>query len=71
MIQERRHFLSSEIGGMPFASEIDEAPDPVEVGFLGPVAHVTSSDLNLHLFQQTPGLSHPWLLPQYVRCDSR
>lgn len=36
----------------------DVATDPVQVGFLGPQAHVASTDSRLHLGQQSAPFNH-------------
>jgi len=54
---------------MPTLVIADVASDPLHVGFLGPIAHMTSADPELHLLQQLSRFGHPWLSHLQVRPD--
>ena len=51
VIQERGDFLCAEVGRMAFAGEVDEAPDPVDVSFLGTPAVVLATDCVSYLVE--------------------
>jgi hypothetical protein len=52
MTEKRGHLGLSEARGMAPAAPVDEALDPVYVGFLGAAAVVQSPDRIVHLLQQ-------------------
>jgi hypothetical protein len=59
--QKLLDFRRSHRSRMTAVVEPDEATNPVQVCLLGPIAHVTSTDLEFHLIKQLSRLGHPWL----------
>ena len=51
--EKRRNLRCAELPRMPPVMEHDEAPDPMDVGILGPPAVVPRPNLGAHLLEKT------------------
>jgi hypothetical protein len=51
--EKRRDLRCAKLPRMPPAMEHDEAPDPMDIGVLGPPAVMSRADLGAHLLEKT------------------